>query len=818
MKKEYKRGFTLIEIIAVIIIIGILTLITVPAISQYIKGSQDTTYETHETNMKNAVRNMTINCIEENKDCNLPTEGQKSLVYLNDIIENGYLTELKDPKGEGTCSSVLSYVEIENTGNSNYDYNACLYCGSYKTDNENCVKYASDGDMPTCGENTTGESTKWTNQDRTITVPCLDATSGCTKNEFSKTFSATTDISNVTIVDQTGNMTECPVNVYVDKDAPTCSLEIIDGILETTGWYSGNVKVRLKVDEMSDVGSGILTYGIGTSVENRNYNKETVIELKNGYTTVMGYVKDIAGNEGICSVDVRVGVPKPEFVIEYGYQIYPNKESYTLENMTASGTTLTSTSTDPMISFTGLGNYKNVNRAVIHLNSGVPTTTIGQIFYSSGTHSEANSKTFIMPQGATKLEVEIPTGTYSNIRIDLGELNAKAYNIKRIELMVGDRSTLYTNKDVTINLVPINEKVPTTKFSFDGGTTWQTTNSKTFTQNYSGQARTENDLPLTSLPKNIGISNIDKILPSCSIDGIGEKTENGIFINGATVQFLSVADGAATSENAMSNVKSYGFGSPTGNKTDTLLTSDAEKTFTGYVVDYAGNENTCQVTLIGDSVPPTVSYSVAGGSYNANKSIVITPKDTGSGVAHYNVHVYKSGTLTNQYNNLTSATYTVTLSTEGSYTVYTQVVDKAGNMIVQTPNNGSNWYYQSYTIDKTGPTCTVTKSNTGSTSGVKVTWSCSDSAGVSSVTVNSSAKSASGSVSGQKSTVTIVAKDGLGNSKTYTASVSSSQNCWGAESRCCNTCYDPSTHTRRCDSSLCGSYDCGDVTCETVYK
>mgnify|MGYP001135749444 CR=1 FL=1 len=68
----------------------------------------------------------------------------------------------------------------------------------------------------------------------------------------------------------------------------------------------------------------------------------------------------------------------------------------------------------------------------------------------------------------------------------------------------------------------------------------------------------------------------------------------------------------------------------------------------------------------------------------------------------------------NIYNNLTAAYYDVTLSSDGSYTVYTQVVDKAGNKIVQTPNNGSNWYYQSYKIDKTAPTCTTSKSGSGS--------------------------------------------------------------------------------------------------------
>ena len=222
----------------------------------------------------------------------------------------------------------------------------------------------------------------------------------------------------------------------------------------------------------------------------------------------------------------------------------------------------------------------------------------------------------------------------------------------------------------------------------------------------------------------------------------------------------------------------------------------------------AGNSATCTVNLVGDSVPPTVSYSVAGGNYNTNKTIRITPSDSGSGVAGYNIHVYKDGSILNIYNNLTAAYYDVTLSSDGSYTVYTQVVDKAGNKIVQTPNNGSNWYYQSYKIDKTAPTCTTSKSGSGS-GGVTISWSCSDTNGVSSVTYNGSGVGASGNYGSQKSSATIVAKDSFGNSSTYTVTVTKGQNCTTyTEHWCCVGGWCGWADKKKKEPYCCDSYRC----------
>lgn len=74
-----------------------------------------------------------------------------------------------------------------------------------------------------------GESTSWTSTDRTITLGCHDAESGCVINGsgiISKTYTdnITTEHWRYEIADQAGNITVCEkdVNIYIDKYPPSC--------------------------------------------------------------------------------------------------------------------------------------------------------------------------------------------------------------------------------------------------------------------------------------------------------------------------------------------------------------------------------------------------------------------------------------------------------------------------------------------------------------------------------------------------------------------------------------------------------------------
>jgi len=100
-----------------------------------------------------------------------------------------------------------------------------------------------------------------------------------------------------------------------------------------------------------------------------------------------------------------------------------------------------------------------------------------------------------------------------------------------------------------------------------------------------------------------------------------------------------------------------------------------------------------------DKTKPTVSYSVAGGTYTSTKTVTITASDTN--FSSMSVETYKDGTLQSgkSVSGRTSNTYSVALDSAGSWTIYTKVHDAAGQIQSTTPQNSNSFYYQSYTIN-----------------------------------------------------------------------------------------------------------------------
>ena len=130
------NAFTLVELLAVITILGILALLIVPNVSNYIFDTKMQTYASHETTMEKAAESLTIETLNGKTDFALPLVDKSTKVLLEELEEMEFIKELVDPGGSA-CDKKKSFVTIKNN-NGTYEYSVCLHCGKYVTDRSDC--------------------------------------------------------------------------------------------------------------------------------------------------------------------------------------------------------------------------------------------------------------------------------------------------------------------------------------------------------------------------------------------------------------------------------------------------------------------------------------------------------------------------------------------------------------------------------------------------------------------------------------------------------------------------------------------------------
>ena len=133
MKKKKSKGFTMVELLAVITILGILTIIAVPSTKLLIKKGQDNYYKTQKNQIELAAKEY----VKNNKKL-LPTNiGDTKEIKLQELIDNKYISRVKD-HNKVDCNAQETKVIITRIGKKKYKYDVYLDCSNYRekpTDN-----------------------------------------------------------------------------------------------------------------------------------------------------------------------------------------------------------------------------------------------------------------------------------------------------------------------------------------------------------------------------------------------------------------------------------------------------------------------------------------------------------------------------------------------------------------------------------------------------------------------------------------------------------------------------------------------------------
>ncbi len=121
---KYNKGFTLVELLAVITIIAIVSLITIPVVIRNIQGTGERIYKTNENSLAIAAKNYYMEHIDY-----LPKNiGDTTLIFLDDLIDKGFIKQIKDLQDRSLpCEG---YVVIEKATDRVYNYTPYLKCGA----------------------------------------------------------------------------------------------------------------------------------------------------------------------------------------------------------------------------------------------------------------------------------------------------------------------------------------------------------------------------------------------------------------------------------------------------------------------------------------------------------------------------------------------------------------------------------------------------------------------------------------------------------------------------------------------------------------
>jgi prepilin-type N-terminal cleavage/methylation domain-containing protein len=159
------KGFTLVEMLAIIVILAILAGIVLLNFSSILSSTQDKVFKTYEESM----RDSTIEYIVDTG--NIPTLSSPLCVRLTTLTSHddvnkspAYLSKFNNPNSSDTCDSksfIFVEVDPENANrnktdsqghtdnNKKFIYKVCLKCDNYTS--EDCSKVTSDQVRNICG-------------------------------------------------------------------------------------------------------------------------------------------------------------------------------------------------------------------------------------------------------------------------------------------------------------------------------------------------------------------------------------------------------------------------------------------------------------------------------------------------------------------------------------------------------------------------------------------------------------------------------------------------------------------------------------------
>ena len=310
--KKKDEGFTLVEVLAAVTILGILSVVAMVAINGIIQNAKEEHYVTAEDQLKLAGQSY----VQQNRSSLPKAIGQKTKIPLKTLVENNYIKQIKD-YSDNNCDLNKSYVQIFKYSTSDYSYVAYLDCPAYNS-KETITKGSPTIILTMSDPNKTNKSSasiKISDNEKLLSWSYIIYKDGKeVKNsgsnylkDYPKTLNETISLAKYTpgkvkvvvsatnIYGLTTTKSSGTIN-YKDTQGPTCIIKEVDKKTNPKSWTKGPVTVTVGCDD-----------GDGVGCTKAEFTKTFKTTTDVGKITI----EDKEGNKTTCEVSVNVDVTPP---------------------------------------------------------------------------------------------------------------------------------------------------------------------------------------------------------------------------------------------------------------------------------------------------------------------------------------------------------------------------------------------------------------------------------------------------------------------------------------------------------------------------
>lgn len=346
MNKKHRKnkGFSMIELLAAIVILGILSAVTIVS-TRYLREKAKTNhYNAQISNMMSAAQNF----VGDNSSYLPKNIGQRTTIKLKDLIDKNYIDKILDYNKE-ECSQEDSYVEVYKYAKDKYSYFVNLSCNNYSSISKKKYQFGPVIDIDISpdekfkikitakGEEEVGASNVnkiasykyilYKSKDIDSPNYIEKINSGDIETGIVKSVEKTVKFNlepgeeealfkiKVTAVDIYGNATtEETETKIIDNEAPECPYGTIDESSTTIGAIKSNVDsgdLKITMDSYEEWVKDSRTISIACSEADcakTTFTKKFTEETDIGAITI----SDLVGNKNTCYVPVNIDRTPPK--------------------------------------------------------------------------------------------------------------------------------------------------------------------------------------------------------------------------------------------------------------------------------------------------------------------------------------------------------------------------------------------------------------------------------------------------------------------------------------------------------------------------